>query len=1305
MFNRPILFCLLFILFGWTTFGEEYAKSDILNANDFRQPPRGYGEVPFWWWTGEKLNAERLIHQLNELHKKGISGVQINYAHDDSQGWPTYPNDPEIFTDSWWTVFDQVAHACRERQMGIGLSGYTIDWQGSPTNLYARMIYSDPQINSRTIRVAAKKELKKEEILNEIVTSDPNQTCIGIIAYPKSENGEIQWSAPKQLLDSVKKNHLVWKADTEVVVWFYQADRISNTLNPLHPDSGNRIIEKFFQPFEDRTVGKNKHVSAEESGINYFFQDELRLGTGNLVWHDDLPLEFKKRKGYELWEALPAMFGTDCGNRTEKYRLDFMDVRVRLAEERYFIPIFDWHHSRNMIYGCDSAGRGRNPNEFGDYFSAVRWYTAPGHDTPGGQADFIKNKVSSSIAHFYKRPRVWLEGYHSFGWGATPEQLLFATNENFLFGANLLNLHGLYYTTYGSFWEWAPPCYHFRMPWWDHFDTFLKYFERLSFAMTRGVQQTDIVILYPVTPGQAAVPQNNAADTAFQAASTIFAAGRDILFIDDDSLARSKVEKGRLNIADGSPHILIIPAMKAIRWTSLQKTLEFYRSGGTVLALGELPSSSDHAGRNDSDLDKAVLEIFGNGDLRQKEFSINENSSGGRGLVIPYEKGQKLPSMATLQNVLKNEPFDVYNYQDKKPLKYHHRRSENQDIYMVMGAKKGVPVTFTSRGKVELWNCWSGLHHEITTAIQPKTGTLSGTTTIQWPFDEKEAGLIVFQRHEKPSIPLTFLETNISEIIQLKKDPNNHFTISGFTDQKGPWFVRFESEDKRYEITGTMNSPQTTLPITDDWDFEIIPTMDNRYGDFRLPIEEQMLGPEAQLFDYKETMSNQKTDIPKFDQEKVLNGFGQKFWKLGPLPNTVDIKVLDKELAQLTQIDPEKPIRIGHDEYRWTPYSFSWRFGIEGNPGHQGYHGLKEKLDNRFIGLGAEGQALNETTFIPEKQGSIYYLWTTATVTLNDKLKENKSTVTIHSEENKPDALYIGGKEIKQENQIQLITGTNPTPLLLRYNHAGRYAFCLTAPVTQTNKTELKRTPLSMKWYDLPGLLDFDVYGDRTKPTCWFRFTAPGGLKSFSVQARGNLEFYVNSNKISDTNIDIKKFTPKTTSEYGLFFHGCHYYQVTLPNVSKTAIDIVIKAQPWSGQYGGNLIAAPIRLQGGIGHMVLGNWNMMGALSTYSGMIRYIKEIDLTREQLQNRVTLDLGLVSASCQIAVNGKTIGNLVAAPWQIVLNDALSPGKNRLEVTVANTLSNFYSTIPSRYKGNTPSGILGHVQLIFAKPVNNN
>ena len=101
-------------------------------------------------------------------------------------------------------------------------------------------------------------------------------------------------------------------------------------------------------------------------------------------------------------------------------RLDFSDVKVALTEEGFFKPVFDWHQQRGMIYGCDHGGRGRTVDEFGDYFRTQRWNQGPGADQPGLGKDLIKAKVAASIAHLYERPRVWLEGYHSLGWGATP---------------------------------------------------------------------------------------------------------------------------------------------------------------------------------------------------------------------------------------------------------------------------------------------------------------------------------------------------------------------------------------------------------------------------------------------------------------------------------------------------------------------------------------------------------------------------------------------------------------------------------------------------------------------------------------------------------------------------------------------------------------------------------------------------------------------------------------------------------------------------------------------------------------------
>jgi hypothetical protein len=357
------------------------------------------------------------------------------------------------------------------------------------------------------------------------------------------------------------------------------------------------VIRGFFQEFQDHNPGKSS------KGLNYFFNDELHIGVEKFAWNPDFPEEFARRKGYDLLEVLPAMWN-DLGNLTPKVRMDYADVRMALMEERYFKPIYDWHAARDMIFACDSGGRGTDPHEFGDYFRVTRWYSAPGHDTPGGSADLIKGKVDSSIANLYQRQRVWLEGYHSMGWGATPERLMFATRENYLYGCTLLNLHGLYYTTYGSYWEWAPPCYHFRMPYWAHMDAFLDYFKRLSYLLSQGHFVADVALVYPVAPFEAEMNGQAATQTAFELARQLMGAGISFEFIDNDSLARAAVEDGRLDVknAGAAYQALIIPNMEAVRWPTIEKAAAFAQAGGRVYCVGALPSVSDRAGRNDPEL-------------------------------------------------------------------------------------------------------------------------------------------------------------------------------------------------------------------------------------------------------------------------------------------------------------------------------------------------------------------------------------------------------------------------------------------------------------------------------------------------------------------------------------------------------------------------------------------------------------------------------------------------------------------------------------------------------------------------------
>ena len=1175
---------------GWPVHSS---KLDVLPG--FKDPPPGYGEVPFWWWSGDTLNSDRLKEQLRELHDKGISGVQVNYSHLDTPGWMTDQDKPEIFSEEWWEIWSEVSKECAKLDMGIGLSTYTIDWPRGAPNLFYKLFYSKPYLNAY--------EIQKGEIVTAVAGEDIEivmpEDAFAARAYRSEEGAPLKGGI--DLTPLIKNGILSWKAPEGTwEIWTYRAVRKEGSLNPLMAGSGDTVINGFFQPFEDRAPGKSS------KGLNYFFNDELHIVVGKYAWNPDFAEEFKKRKGYDLFEVLPAMW-VDMGNMTPKIRMDYADVRMSLIEERYFKPIYEWHSKRGMIYGCDSGGRGLDPSEFGDYFRATRWYSAPGHDTPGGKADLIKGKVSSSIANLYQRPRVWLEGYHSLGWGATPEQLMFATRENFLYGCTLLNLHGLYYSTYGSFWEWAPPCYHFRMPYWDHMDTFLRYFDRLSWLMSQGHTVCDVAIVYPVAPYEAEMGGDTARNTSFELGRKLMAAGISFEFIDNESLARAVIDNGCLKVQDAGASFkaLIFADMKAARWQSIEKAAAFAEGGGNVFSVGVIPSASDRAGRNDGEL-----------------ILIND---------IAFKQNCRLNTTDEVVTAIKNSFVQDVSGREQT-VRYLHRKAGFRDVYMVMDAKPGSVVEFRCKGSVELWDPWTG----NTKPLRVKDETQSGTL-VELPLEEYEASIVVFTPGKKHVNPPENKDIEVKEIY---------------------------------------------LPL--EWNVSFIPTMDNKWGDFRLPVDDNsVIGPEARRFKWaRETGDMARTAmLPGTDDsnwEEKLHGFGTQYYVLGPIPEDVGIYYFEKRLAAITSIDPSVPEYVYGRRFMWQPYDISWRLGKEGDPGHQGYHGLKRSVTDDFLCLGKPEQAFNEIRYVDEVPNGRYYVWTSATVPrditadilFSDKLPDDKShTSPVLT----PAVIFINGKKVSfTDNGISLNTGTNP--ILVRYDSAGRGHFVL----RQKDVPEpADRKILSMRWYGDEGIIPFDVTAGQTSAE-WFRFLTAPGTSAITIKTPGEAEAWIDG-------------TPMIKKSDGRF--------ITEKPPQRAAVVAIRIKPPGPGITGGALLPEPVTVEtDGSGLMQTGDWSERGILNNYSGGVRYKNKINLTSSQAKSRIIADLGKVAGTAGIIVNGKEAGVRVAPPWKTDITDYVKRGENIIEVLVYNTLANHYQTIPSRYKGNPVSGLLGPVKLLL-------
>jgi len=1168
----------------------------------FIKPPPGYGEVPFYWWLGDPLTKERLAWQLDQLAGKGIVGLQINYAHSDQggQSWGlTYPSDPPLFSDAWWKLVEWFAAEAKKRGMAVSLSDYTLGIVGQGYWM-DEILKEQPDLRGSVLEAAVRNVEGGKECSWEV----PEGT-VGVTIY-RLEGDSIAAGSGVDLRPRLQGRTLRWQppaGNWRVVAAFSRV--VANSVDPLDPRLGPEVIKHFFQRFEDHLPGEGGKA------LNCFFSDELNFGIGGNLWHKRFAEEFRRRKGYDLVPELAAVF-MDIGPRTPKVRLDYKDVMVALEEQSYFKPVFDWHYQRGMLYGGDHGGRGNNVTEFGDYFRTQRWMLGPGNDQPNFGRAVVQTKVHSSISHLYLRPRTWLEGYHSSGWGTTPEQLTQASVENYALGSNLQVLHGLYYSTHGGWWEWAPPCNHFRMPYWAHMETWTTWSQRLCYLLSQGVHRCDVAVMYPVTPMQAGMDGQNAVKNAFGLANHLFARGIDFDFIDDDSLARAKVEDKELRAAGEAYRVLVLPAMKAVRDATLRKAAEFKRAGGVVIALGAVPEASDRAGRNDAELKALVKETF--------------PATTGNAAQVEEIIGRAFPRDFT------------------GPGRVLHRKVGARDIYLVCGAPKNAECFFRAKGKVELWDPWTGTTQPLAVLEQSQQGT-----KLRMPLTEKEAQLIVFS----PGTPL----------------------------------LKAAGEEK----------PVVSVELGGDWDFELKPTMDNRWGDFRWPPTPALIGAEARQFRYAEE-SPGKTTVGRdwmavgFDDSKWTTttcSFGPKFWKLGPLPDGVDSAALEAQLSALERIDPAAPVELGGRKYVWQPYDFSWRWGVEGDPGHQGYHGLKENVPDEFIALGRLQFTMTDSAYGKEQGGSRYYLWTSV-----PSPSDQQARLLIGG--NRPASVWINRVRVdKSPGTVAIKAGSNP--LLLRYDNVGRGFVVLDTarPDVPVNESAvaaaspmLKVSPLAMTWHGKPEVLPFDVRPQQARHVGWYRFTAPPGFRSMKFSAFGNIRAWADGKEMA--------LALDRDREDGLRDFRAAVYQAE-PGM----VNVALRIEQQPGCYAGAAIPEPIALECRPGKAPLGDWSTMGVLAHYSGGAWYRKTVAFSPEQLQGRLLVQLGQVAATAEVRVNGQLAGIRVALPWTVDISKFAKPGENRIEILVYNTLANHYGTIPTRYRGSPLSGLLGPVRVESLPP----
>jgi hypothetical protein len=428
-----------------------------------------------------------------------------------------------------------------------------------------------------------------------------------------------------------------------------------------------------------------------------------------------------------------------------------------------------------------------------------------------------------------------------------------------------------------------------------------------------------------------------------------------------------------------------------------------------------------------------------------------------------------------------------------------------------------------------------------------------------------------------------------------------------------------------------------------------------------------MLGAQVRQLYCAENKNYSGSEI-KFDEswKKQTCAYGKQFLMLGALP----VLPSEQEIVKLISQKEGETVKIDNKNYQWTAYGFSWQHGVEGDYGHQGYHGLKGQMYDNFIRLGKLEEYKHSLRRAPEPAGNFYILATSV-------IAPSDGTFDILTGDTKPALFYINGTKAElNSTSVSLKKGANS--LLLVYNKA-----CETYLVFRNaNTSRPLKQPVSMCWYQDNGILPFDTEGTGSSSGL-FAFGSAPGLQSFTLSAYGNVQVWADG-------IGQKVVAGEKQAD------GLTVYTVNLSNPKSSSSQIVLKIDYQPGYRGMAAIPEFIRQTCGTGIIALGDWSEIDGLRAYSGGALYRKMISISADDLKNKLEIDLGDLVSSAELVVNGKSAGIRLSPPWKFDITPLAKPGENKVEVLIYNTLANNYTTIPTRYRGSIKSGLMGPVQL---------
>jgi hypothetical protein len=1311
----------------------------------FQSPERTFYPTPVWWWSGERLQADRLRWQMERLAAGGAKNLLIMNLLPAAPDIGKSRDEPVMFTEEWWGIFEAV---CRDaEELGVSLWLYDQIGHGG-ANLLGEVAAGNPTATG----------LALERVVVDVdgsgsIDCPPAGTAIAG-ALVEGDGTIVSLEPVDGRVSSERSGRLML---------FHTVPRGFNFLSPA---ASAELIRLAFDPYEQRVPELLGKV------IVGSFQDEL---PPTQSWSPDFPERFREIAGYDLVPRLVDLW-EELSPDSRRVRRDFHHVRGRLAEEAFFRPLHEWHERYGMLSAFDQEYGAREGNPvhsnrlYGDYLRTHRWFSVPGSDHHGDA------KIHSSLAHAYGHERVWIESFHSSGWGGTVEETFDWLLPWIGAGANLYDPHATYYSTRHGWWDWAPPATDWRQPYWRHYPHFARAVARLCSVLSWGTHVCDVAVLYPTATAQSALTPDahsvlspdGVTDAGREAIETYDRLNgkliwfetepgalnrlcRDFDILDDDTVAAAVVGEGWLEHHGERYSTVILPACVVLEEPTARRLVEFVDGGGALIAIGPLPETT--AGLSeDGGAVEALRQRFERGGARQVA-TVEELA--GAFEEVPSTVRADVPTLCRREGetvvlfvpaafprasevTVPEEPDPVFDWLDV-----------TVDFDPTRWAREREVVVSGVSGDPQLWEPFSGRRRRL--RAEP---TADGVR-VRIPFDDGPAALLVWGADTDASV---------------EEDAAAEPAFAEPVPLEGPWEI--EIEPALEDEWGDLAAPPPDLPVEAwaleyDDDGQWVPAHATfgaraRWSGPAAPGELPGPGEEPGGGTWEEAVWSPSRGIRKDPIHRQTLGTSgrvpEEFMRFGHLDAGEAVHV---RAAVHAASAAETYLTVGA-----AAVKSAW---LDGKPlplKEDGYlaHAPVElaagtsTLDLRL--LAEEPIFLRASfAFVSDLGGSLRPDWirtvgpsrASSVVAFSRELELDSAALEAEAlvGASGPCRVLVDGKEIGRHSgytaETEGIRDEFAHYDLAEHLAPGRHEmrvevddFGRSNPSAQLDllvttergeirlhtddswqgerdgavvPVEIRRAPAGMivvlsGEYLQTGDPASSHLWQRPHPlpeAVWLEPGRPGADAGTSVDARiAEVSRPQRLRLTTPPGAERMQVSPAPECRLVEFELDGERFSVEAPSGETELFDLPagdpgprkleLVFEPAPGLRGGGVLAGPIRFATGTGSIALGDWASQG-LPSYSGGIRYRRRIAAINP---GRMKLDLGVVRGTAELLVDGESVGVRVCSPYHFEFSAARG---SLLEVLVMNTLGPHFDAIspgPHVFGGQTRSGIFGPVTL---------